>query len=201
MNIQAIGYFLAHNSLGSEQQMKIIENTIRAVREVGLEPIVLVMDQFATNQKMIREAGVTKKKPYFTVDSRKVYVMWDSPHLIKSARNMLKKHNAVFEDEIASFEDIVNLYTIDSAANPRLAPRLTEKHIKLPPFSPMNVSLATRTLSQSVASALNYYSNSGELEERARETVNFIVTHDHLFDTFNSRQENCSEKVNVTHAL
>lgn len=176
--------------------MKIIEKTIRAVREVGLDPLILVMDQFATNQKMVKEAGVTIEKPYFSVDGSNVYVMWDSPHLIKNARNMLKKHNAVFDNEIASFEDIVKLYEVDSLANPRLVPRLTEKHINLPPFSPMNVSLATRTLSQSVASGLMYYSNSGELEERVKESVNFITKHDLLFDTFNSRQENCPKKVN-----
>nr|XP_029729826.1 uncharacterized protein LOC115267125 [Aedes albopictus] len=174
--------------------MKLIEKTIRAVRKVGLEPLILVMDQFATNQKMVKEVGVTKDNPYFTVDNKKVYVMWDSPHLMKSGRNMLKKHNAVYDNEIASFDDIEKLYEVDSLANPRLAPRLTDRHIKLPPFSPMNVSLAARTLSQSVASALDYYSNTGKLEERARESVNFIRTHDLLFDTFNSRQKNCLAK-------
>lgn len=175
--------------------MKLIEKTIRAVRKVGLEPLILVMDQFATNQKMVKEVGVTKDNPYFTVDNKKVYVMWDSPHLMKSWRNMLKKHNAVYDNEIASFDDIEKLYEVDSLANPRLAPRLTDRHIKHPPFSPMNVSLAARTLSQSVASALDYYSNTGKLEERARESVNFIRTHDLLFDTFNSRQKNCLAKV------
>lgn len=177
--------------------MKIIEKTIRALRDIGLDPLILVLDQFATNQRMVKDVGVTPEKPYFSVDGNDMYVMWDTPHLIKNARNMLKKHNAVFENEIASFEDIEKLYEVDSVANPRLAPRLTEKHIKLPPFSPMNVSLATRTLSQSVASSLLYYSESGELEERARQSVNFIAKHDLLFDTFNSRQEDCLKKVSL----
>lgn len=160
--------------------------------------MVLVMDQFATNLKMAKDAGVTVERPFFSVDGKKVYVMWDSPHLIKNARNMLKKCNAVFGDQIASFQDIEQLYTIDSVSNLRLAPRLTEKHIKLPPFSPMNVSMAARTLSQSVASALRYYSDSKELPERVKQTAEFVALHDMLFDTFNSRQNSCSVKVIIS---
>lgn len=153
------------------------------------------MDQFATNIKMAKEAGARSETPYFSVDGERVYVMWDSPHLMKNARNMLKKCNAVFDGQIASFDDIEQLYAVDSVSNPRLAPRLTEKHIILPPFSPMNVSMAARTLSESVAAALRYYSDSGELPQRAKETANFVAMIDKLFDTFNTRQKRCVSKV------
>lgn len=154
------------------------------------------MDQFTTNTKMAREAGATTRKPFFVVDDEDpVYVIWDAPHLTKSTRNNLKKHNAVCGPRIASFKDIEKLYELDSEACPRLAPRLTEKHIIVPPFSPMNVSLAVRVLSQSVATAIRWYVAHGNLLERALETAEFLEMNDKLFDTFNSRSENCSSKV------
>lgn len=172
-----------------------MKQTIRAVRNIGLNPLLLTMDQYATNTKMAKEAGTIIEKPYFIVDGEPVYILWDPPHLTKSARNMLKKHNAVFNRSVACFEDIEKLYNIDSLSNPRLVPKLTEKHIRVPPFSPMNVSLATRTLSQSVATGISYYVNTQELPKRAMQTAAFIEMHDKLFDVFNSKQQNCSAKV------
>lgn len=176
-------------------QLRIVKSTVRALREVKLVPKVLVMDQFTTNTKMAREAGATTRKPYFLVDDDPVYVMWDPPHLAKSTRNNLKKHNVVFGDRIGTFKDIENLFELDSKASPRLAPRLTEKHIIVPPFSPMNVSLAVRVLSQSVATAIRWYVEHGQLPKRALETADFLEMNDRLFDTFNSRSEICLSKV------
>lgn len=175
--------------------MKIVKSTIRALRDINLVPKVLVMDQFTTNTKMAREAGATVRKPFFLVDDDPVYVMWDPPHLTKSTRNNLKKHNAVFGARIASFGDIEKLFELDSVASPRLAPRLTEKHIIVPPFSPMNVSLAVRVLSQSVATAIRWYVEQGQLPQRALQTAEFLEINDKLFDTFNSRSETCRSKV------
>lgn len=154
------------------------------------------MDQYATNTKMAKEAGATTENPYFLVDGKPVYILWDPPHLTKSARNMLKKHNAAFNQLVASFDDIEQLYNIDSLSNPRLVPKLSEKHVRVPPFSPMNVSLATRTLSQSVGSGIRYYVETGELPERAVQTASFIEMHDKLFDLFNSKRRICYAKVN-----
>lgn len=199
--IQGLGYFLTHNTLGAEQQLKIITESVQALRQIGLIPLVLVMDQFATNIKMTNIAGASINKPYIEIEGKRVYIMWDSPHLIKSARNMLKKHNAIFEDKIACFEDIISLYNVDSVSNPRLVPRLSEKHITVPPFSSMNVSLATRTLSQSVANGLRYYANAGELPTRCLDTAEFIEFHDKLFDIFNSKSHDCSIKVSISHMV
>ncbi|XP_055523158.1 uncharacterized protein LOC129717317 [Wyeomyia smithii] len=136
---------------------------------------------------MAKKAGATTEAPYIDVERQRVYIMWDVPHLIKSTRNMLKKHNAIFQDKIACFKDIVSLYNIDSKCNPRLVPRLNDKHVMLPPFSAMNVSLATRTLSQSVANGLRYYMQIGELSPQCINTAEFIEFYDKLFDTFNSK--------------
>lgn len=45
---------------------------------------------------MVREAGVSAEQPIMQVDNKDIAVMFDSPHLLKNARNAIYKHNAVF---------------------------------------------------------------------------------------------------------
>lgn len=50
--------------------------------------------------------------------------------------------------------DIVTFYNIGKQKLPRLALKLREIHIKLPPFSPMRVCLAAQTFSHTMSSAI-----------------------------------------------
>ncbi|XP_058449007.1 uncharacterized protein LOC131428968 [Malaya genurostris] len=168
--------------------MKLTRKSIIAIRDTGLIPIALVMDQSTTNQKMIREAGGTAEHPIIQVDNEDIAVMFDPPHLLKNARNALYKYNAVFEDQIASFNHIKLLFETDVASTLRLAPKLLYKAIQLPPFSKMNVSIATRTLSESCAIAIRHYVEIGSLPTAALQSASFIALHDKLFDTFNSKE-------------
>ena len=70
----------------------------------------------------------------------------------------------------------------------RLAPKLTDKHVKPLLFGKMKVELATQTLSNTVASALIIYSLSprSRVPSEAVHTANFIRSIDSLFDVFNS---------------
>ncbi|XP_062535053.1 uncharacterized protein LOC134204247 [Armigeres subalbatus] len=124
---QPIGYLLAHNSLGSEIQMKFIKKTVKAIRETKLIPIALVMDQSTTNQKMAREVGATMDNPIIKIHNENIAIMFDTPHLLKNARNALYKYNAVFDNQIASFKHIKHLYEIDVTSTLRLVPKFNIK--------------------------------------------------------------------------
>lgn len=137
---------------------------------------------------MAREAGATAAVPLIDVHEEPIALLYDPPHLIKSARNALYKNNAVFNNKIASFGHVKELFDIDSSSALRLAPKLKQKSIELPPFATMNVALATRTLSESCAVAIRYYVQTNELPENALQTAAFMDIHDKLFDTFNSKE-------------
>lgn len=119
---QPIGYLLAHNSLGSKVQMKMLKKSITAIRGTGLIPLAVVMDQSTTNQKMVREAGATSAHPIIQVDNEDIAVMFDPPHMLKNARNAIFKHNAVINGQIASFHHIKLLYEVDIASTLRWVP-------------------------------------------------------------------------------
>ena len=69
-----------------------------------------------------------------------------------------------------------------------MAPKLTDKHITLPPFAAMRVNLAAQILSHSVAAGINILCNLGNLPDDASLTAEFIEIFDQLFNTFNSHK-------------
>lgn len=179
--------------------MKLVKKSVKAVRDTGLIPLALVMDQSTTNQKMVREAGATPENPIIEIDGKDIATMFDTPHLLKNARNAIyNKHNAVFDGQIASFNHIELFYDADVASTLRLVPKLNYKTIHLPPFTKMNVAMATRTLSESCAIAIQHYVEIGTLPNESLQTASFITLHDKLFDTFNSKERyaNSIGKVN-----
>lgn len=69
---------------------------------------------------------------------------------------------------------------------PRLAPKLNQKCITLPPFSPMRVCLATRVFSHSVSCEILLHVSFNSLPAAAVHTAELLQKFDELFDIFNS---------------
>ena len=80
-----------------------------------------------------------------------------------------------------------------------MAPKLTDKHITLPPFATMRVNLAAQILSHSVAAGINTLCSLGKLPDEASATAEFIETFDQLFNAFISARLMRSHK--YKHAL
>ena len=81
--------------------------------------------------------------------------MYDPPCLLKNMRNNFKKHGFVIGDNEIKWDHVVRFFEKDSSQQIRLAPKLTKKHIELPPFAPLRVSLDAQVLSHSVASGVH----------------------------------------------
>jgi len=81
---------------------------------------------------------------------------------------------------------LVTFYNIDRDKKPRLAPKLNQIHMELPPFSPMSICLATQTLSHTVSSGIIILVGLNKMSSNSIHTANFIKLFDDLFDTFNS---------------
>ena len=76
----------------------------------------------------------------------------------------------------------------------RMAPKLKDKHIILPPFSATRVNLAAQVLSHSVAAGINTLCALKHLPDEASAAAEFIETFDQLFNAFNSARLNSSHK-------
>lgn len=86
-----------------------------------------------------------------------------------------------------NFPHIKNLHNIQESSGVHLANKLRQAHI-LFKRKKMNVKLAAQTLSESVASAIEFcqVSDINGFND-CEPTINFIRTFNRLFDVFNSR--------------
>ncbi|XP_055543431.1 uncharacterized protein LOC129728982 [Wyeomyia smithii] len=146
----------------------------------------MVCDQNSTNRSVYSKLGVTYDHPYFVHITETVYCLFDPPHLLKSSRNNLMHHNAVYGGAVIKWDHIKSLYYEDCERIPRAAPKLTNKHIFLPAFEEMRVGVAAETLSITVSSAIKMYVAYGCLPEECLSTAAYVEDIDKLFDIFNA---------------
>jgi hypothetical protein len=137
-----LAYFFVSNTTPAERLKVLVEHCIIKLSSVGFTTACVVCDQGATNQQMFRLFGVDRDKPYAVINDKTVNFMFDPPHLLKCLRNNLMKHDLIVNSNVISLKYIVDFYERDSKQTVKLAPKLTEKHLTLPPFSAMRVRLA-----------------------------------------------------------
>ena len=184
---QPIGYFLSKNAVSADKLKSLVITAVDKLSAIGLDVRIIICDQGSTNQQMLKILGVTVDKPYAEMQGKQVIFMYDPPHLLKSVRNNLVKHDFLVEGNLVSWKYVTDFYNRDSQLQIRMAPKLTKKHIELPPFSAMRVCLAAEALSHTVAAGISTYVALGKMTDEAIHTAEFIEAVDGLFDCFNSR--------------
>ena len=66
--------------------------------------LVVIGDQGSNNRNLIvTELGVSIEKPFFRVNERQIFVMYDPPHLVKNVRNNMKKHGFKIKEKVISW--------------------------------------------------------------------------------------------------
>ena len=165
---------------------------VKHLHDIGLQVILFICDQGSNNRVMMTQLGISVPKPWFTdSEGHKVFVMYDTPHLIKNPRNNFKKYGFTFQNSMAKWKFVEDLYMFDSRRQIRMAPKLTSKHINVPPFKTMSVKLATQVLSHTVAASISTLCDLGKWPEdeivSAKATAQFIDNMDSLFNVFNSK--------------
>ena len=192
---QPLAYFLTAGTVKSDDLQKLTRRCLDKLDEIGLHVKVLICDQGLNNRSFFEtQEKVSLDKPYITHNNKKVFVMYDPPHLLKNVRNNFMKSNYTYDNVDIQWAYIVDFYNMDKAMSIRMAPKLTDKHITLPPFTAMRVNLATQVLSHSVAAGINALCNMEHLPDDASDTAEFIETFDQLFNAFNSRSLTSSHK-------
>ena len=183
---QPLGYYLVNGGRPSDTMEDIVKEAIDKLECIGLNIVVVMSDQGSNFYSLATCLEVTPEKPWFVHNGRKIFFMFDPPHLIKSVRNNLIKYSFRFGEHVASWEDIEAVYSRDAALPIRSVPKLTEKHIRPNNFNKMKVKLATQVLSHTVAATICTYVSVGALPSSAMGTAEFIEKFDSTFDCVNS---------------
>ena len=192
---QPIAYFLTAGTVTPEKLQELTRMCINRVEQIGLHVKVLICDQGSNNRYFLQKLErVTIERPYLSVNEKKIFVIYDPPHLLKNIHNNFLKGGYRYDDVDIRWSYIVDFYNRDTEMGIRMALKLTDKHINLPPFKAMRVNLAAQVLSHSVATGINVLCNLKYLPEDASATAEFIETFDQLFNVFNSSHLSSKEK-------
>lgn len=187
---QIIAYYIG--SPASEKFPSILKNVIINVWHTGLNVVAVTCDQDSKNRSCYRLLGSTRDQPYFILNEKKVYTLFDIPHLFKSVRNSLLGGGKIcIGNDKISWDVIVKLYKNDQS-NLRMIHKLSDRHVYPDNFEKMSVKLATQIFSHKVATAISTALEIGVYTETekpvASATHKFLSRMNNLFDVLNSKQ-------------
>ena len=192
---QPLAYFLTAGTVRAETLQTLTHRCLAKLEAIGLDTMALICDQGTNNRRFLQTLEkVSIEKPYIVYNNKRVFVIYDPPYLLKNVWNNFMKSNYKYGDVEVRWQYIVDFYNRDKTMSIRMAPKLTDRHIILPPFSAMHVNLAAQTLSHSVAAGINTLCTLNYLPDDASVTAEFIETFDQLFNTFNSASRKSSHK-------
>jgi len=183
---QPLAFYFSCNSTPAAKLKEIVTEAVARLKTSGLKVVTVICDQGATNMQMFRMFDVSKDKPHAVIDGDIVFFMFDPPHLLKSVRNNLVKHPFSVCGKPVKWQYISDFYEADHKQLVKLAPKLSHKHINLPPFANMRVRLAAQVFSHSVAAGIYTHVSLGAMTSAAAYTAEFVDKLDMLFDCFNA---------------
>lgn len=183
-----ISYFLPATSVKHVHLSELLVEAVTQLFKCGLIVNILVCDQGASNVAAYKDLKITKDEPYFLVEGRKVFALFDVPHLFKNLRNHFIKRNLIFEGKEVSFEDIKKTYEFDkNSSTSRSLLHITDAHISPGPFQLMSCKLAMQLFSNRVSTAIQTCILTGQLKSTtAPQTVKMIKKLNDLLDCLNS---------------
>jgi hypothetical protein len=128
-------FYFSNSNTKSDKLQEIVVKNIESLLTIGFRIRMGICDMSFTNQGLYRRLKVTEDNPFIEIKNSKIYLVHDTPNLIKLVRNNLMRkdfqyyHNQTSKIQTAKWRDIVQFYENDTKLLPRMAPKLTNLHI------------------------------------------------------------------------
>lgn len=189
-----VAYYFS-NHLSGQEKANIVTDLLINLYDTGAHVVSLTFDGASSNLSMANILGADLKnpeklKPYFShpCSKCKVYIILDICHMIKLVRNILASRGVIYTEDggTIKWNFIQNLEHFQRNAGLHVANKLTKQHVNFQ-NSKMKVKLATQTISNSVADALDYLKTKDLNFVDCEATVEFLKIFNNLFDIFNSK--------------
>jgi len=165
----------------------IIIEIISRLSEKDINVVAIISDNCQTNIGCWKELGARDdvEKPYFPhpKTNKNVYVIPDTPHLLKLLRNWLLDHGFEYNGQLIETTNLLRMVAkrMESEMTPLF--KLTTSHIDMTPQERQNVRRAAELLSRTTAVALRTYFPD---DDNAKILANFIEKVDVWFSISNS---------------
>jgi hypothetical protein len=193
---QPIGYLLSNASTPDDVIHRLLMRTLDELEEAGLNVRAIVCDQGTCNQSLFNhKLKVSVEKPFIFHNNKKIFTLFDAPHLLKSVRNnLIDKDFVDAEGKEMRWDHVrvmVGLET-EKPAQARLCPKLGQyTHVEPSSFKKMRVKYASQVFSNTAASAMMTYASDEKspMPGEALHTAGLLKRMDSLFDSFNSHSK------------
>lgn len=110
---QPIAYYFVYNSCTGFT----LQNTIFAViNRLHITPFnirVMATDMGSNFYAFAKSVNVFKERPFFTINNKKIYNVFDTPHLLKSTRNNFFTHRFIYYDDVTDKKYLEMFYAND----------------------------------------------------------------------------------------
>ncbi|XP_045454431.1 uncharacterized protein LOC123663842 isoform X1 [Melitaea cinxia] len=197
-----IAHYFFNGNMPIERLATVIENNIRAITESGYEVIATVCDHRSTNMaalNLLKTWGNSPESHYFFIDDKKIFIIYDVPHLLKSIRdNFYQAGEMIIDNKRGKWEHLLLVEKINNSMLHFY--KITKSHVK-PNIKPnMKVNCAIEILSNTVAAILKCLSMNVDYRENSMEilqTAHVIEFLDRLFDCTNGPSSKSDIKKNI----
>ncbi|XP_011860021.1 PREDICTED: transposable element P transposase isoform X2 [Vollenhovia emeryi] len=193
---QPLAFEFSYTSCSTTILKQLLTRCILELQNIGLTVAAVVCDMGPKNIQLSNELGITPSTPHFTLNGRKIFWLFDVPHLMKATRNMFLKYTFTFNQFFAKMKYVRQFYELDKTMQFRLAPELTDAHVNPGPFQKIT-RFATQLLSHSVVTGISTYMHFEKISTEAVGTVTFIDKMDKLFDMLNSTVKYSGDKLHA----
>ena len=151
-----MGYVFIHNTLSDIKLKNVVDKVVTAAESVGFLVHGCVMDLEINQQKFCKTFCTAQNNNWMVHpcdNSRKFWVFFDPPHLLKCIRNNLHKYWIKFglDDFCARWEHLQEFWSLEKKGEIRLCPKVSDRHFNYGNFEKMKVKLAAQIFSHSVA--------------------------------------------------
>lgn len=162
---QPVAFYFSNNGCSSSKLQKCLFEVLHASKYYAkVDVVTTICDMGSNNVKCLKELGITVERPFFLFEDKKVYTMYDPPHLLKCTYSLFRKFNLLLTVTVgentsvmeAQFADIVKAYEIDKK-NPlifRSLHKIKDKHLNPVMQYAMKVCTAAQVCSHTVAAYL-----------------------------------------------
>lgn len=163
--MQPVAFPISKIQTPSSAIRTILVAVIQQLQEAGIFVKAIICDQGSNNVSLAHLMGASPELLFFEIDIRKVFFLYDTPHLMKCTKNNLCGRKLETESNIIDWAYMKTLYKVTHTTvhgskdapnyhlKCKLAKKLTERHIYRKPFSDMRVKCATQVMSESVSIA------------------------------------------------
>ncbi|KAI5743067.1 hypothetical protein M8J77_014103 [Diaphorina citri] len=187
-----IAYFFVAG-VSAEQLAALVKQGLTLLHEAGVIVASLTFDGAAANISMATNLGCSfdleNLVTHFPhpVTNDQIWVFLDPCHMLKLVRNTVGEKDIISSEGNVRWAFISQLFDLQDTEGLRLANKLTKGHMNWQDQK-MKVRLAAQTLSESVATAIEYCREKGMGQFAGSEaTCSFLKNFNDLFDILNSR--------------